>query len=809
MSLGCCRSQPQTDSDDEANLKSFRAAEKQTLDGSTETGYGTFTPTEVGAGDDLSLASVDSGIGADAGSLDARHGGFNLASYEVIPEEVVLAEKNPKNHLPDLVQTDRPGSVTSDPEDNNVSGKNAYEQSDVLENTVDGNDVIKTRSRAISIPRKEDVLSNLGRRSMDADIASDLSASVADGDAAIEPEFVTGVAGEPLDDELHKSVRAVGDEEEIQDKRNHDKEKSHEETPLEDEKETPAFINSVPDFIEDTRTNQSHVGEKTEKDERKTVSSDESPASGSSKVPDFRTNGDVISGEPRIQQGQDSDKEGEDAEEPQGDKAPEAIELNGEDQVKSPTKHCGDENIEHVTSENKGYDDKEFVSPAQGPNDAKSEKPNEISLITKMKMFFGFGKKKDSEVSSVSEDGAPTWLQEEKQTRDYNLDATIDETSQDKEVSAKDSKQEIQGDQDHPNIDQDGSLIFGAADEHFVTVDGVSVLVKDGKLVLGEDGKPIYGEDGRPIFVKDGKLVLGEDDKPILREDSNPILAKDGKLINGEDGKSILGKDGRPIVIRDGKLILGEDDTPTLGEDGKPFIVEDGSPILIQDGKLVLGEDGKPIYGEDGRPIFVKDGKLVLGEDDKPILREDGNPILAKDGKLMNGEDGKPILGKDGRPIVIRDGKLILGEDDTPTLGEDGKPFIVEDGSPILIQDGKLVLGEDGKLMYGEDGRPIFVKDGKLVIGKDDKPILREDGNPILAKDGKLINGEDGKPIIGKDGRPIVVRGRRLTLESLEQNVCEDDDEDMVDGCFDISETHDVRQLPEAEGSASDDEFER
>ena len=478
MSLGCCRSQPQTDSDDEANLKSFRAAEKQAQDGSTETGYGTFTPTEAGAGDDLSLASVDSGIGADAGSLGARHGGFNLASYKVIPEEVVLAEKSPKNHLPDLVQTDRPGSVTSDPEDNNVSGKDAYEQSDVLENTVDGNDLIKTRSRAISIPRKEDVLSNLGRRSMDAHTPDDLSASVADGDAAIEPKLFTGVAGEPLDDELYKSVRAVEDEEEIQDKRNHDKEKSQEETPLEDEKETSAFINSVPDFIEDTRTNQSHIGEETEKDERKTVSSDESPASGSSKVPDFRTNGDVISGEPRIPQGQDSDKEGEDAEEPQGDKAPEAIVLNGEDQVKSPTKHCGDENIEHVTSENKGHDDKEFVSPAQGPKDAKTEKPNEINLITKMKMFFGFGKRKDAEVSSVSEDGAPTWLQVKKQTQDNNLDATIDETSQDKEESANDSKQEIQGEQDHPNIDQDETLMFGAADEHFVTADGSPILVK-------------------------------------------------------------------------------------------------------------------------------------------------------------------------------------------------------------------------------------------------------------------------------------------------------------------------------------------
>ena len=31
----------------------------------------------------------------------------------------------------------------------------------------------------------------------------------------------------------------------------------------------------------------------------------------------------------------------------------------------------------------------------------------------------------------------------------------------------------------------------------------------------------------------------------------------------------------------------------------------------------------------------------------------------------------------------------------------------------------------------------------------------------------------------------------------------------MIDGCFDICETHDVRQLPDAEGSASDDEFER
>ena len=500
----------------------------------------------------MSLASVDSGIGADAGSLDARHGGFNLASYEVIPEEVVLVEKSPKNHLPDLVQTDRPGSVTSDPQDDGVNGKDADAESDVMENTGAGNDVIKTRSRAISIPRKEDVLSNLGRRSMDADIASDLSASVADVDAAIEPEFVTGVAGEPLDDELHKSVRAVEDEDEIQDKKNHDKEKSHEETPLEDEKETPAFINSVPEFIEDTRTNQSHVGEETEKDECKTVSSDESPASGSSRVPDFRTNGDVISGEPRIQQGQGSDKEGEDAEEPQGDKAPEATELNGEDQVKSPTKDCGDENMEHVTSENKEHDDKELVSPAQRPNDDKTEKPNEISLITKMKMFFGFGKKKDAEVSSVSEDGAPTWLQEKKQTQDNNLDVTIDETSQNKEVNAKDSKQEIQGEQGHRNIDQDGSLIFGAADEHFVTADGVSVLVKDGKLVLGEDSKPIYGEDGRPIFVKDGKLVIGEDDEPILGEDGNPILAKDGKLINGEDGKAILGKDGTPIVVRDG-----------------------------------------------------------------------------------------------------------------------------------------------------------------------------------------------------------------------------------------------------------------
>ena len=169
MPLCCCRSKPQTDSDEEDSLGKEAEIQKQIVDGSTDVSYGTFTPdTEIlldrdnlrrmgnhatagledKVNDAMSLASLDSGLGVDAASVERAHD-VNLAFSGVIPEEISpdAGGKSSQNLLPDLVQTDSNGSVIILEDDAGDVTKNASDTDIVIKHGSNAIDIIKNTPR--------------------------------------------------------------------------------------------------------------------------------------------------------------------------------------------------------------------------------------------------------------------------------------------------------------------------------------------------------------------------------------------------------------------------------------------------------------------------------------------------------------------------------------------------------------------------------------------------------------------------------------------------------------------------------------